>query len=93
MPKTHKTTAPTQNCSLARHGGSAAHGSDSTDDSKRKSTDESLGKQKEVDVATNINQQDAPIQSDHPEKRAKIDVEMQRECPASIPSCMAAAIV
>ena len=84
VPNAHKTVAPTQTCPQERQGGGAAHGSDSTDDSKRKSTEESIENQKEVDVATSTKQRDAPIQSEHPEKRAKIDVEMQRECPAFI---------
>ena len=80
----HKTSVPRQHCSQDRQGGSTANGSNSTDDSKRKSTDKSCGNRENEDCKTNTRQQEAPIQSEHPEKRSKIDVEMRRESPAHI---------
>ena len=84
VPNARKNTSPMQPCPQDRHGGSTANGNNSTDDSKRKSTEKFSGNHEERNGKTSAKPQEAPIQSEHPGKRAKIDVEMQRESPARI---------
>ena len=94
------TVASAKSGSHERHSGSAANGGYSTDDSKRKHKGPSNSTQtsaaaanfdvhqrrtdKQHEDKTNLHQQDAPIQSEHTDKKAKIDVDMKRESPAAI---------
>ena len=67
----HRTTGPMQHCPQDRHGGSTANGSNSTDDSKRKSTEKLNGNHEEGSCKTSTKLQEAPIQSEHPEKKSQ----------------------
>ena len=68
----HKTSVPKQQFSQDRQSGSTANGSNSTDDSKRKSTDKSCGNPEDGNGRTSTRQQEVPIQSEHPEKNPRL---------------------